>query len=166
MKIERSRPRKSVTVTSRSSRVPGGSSDSPPVPGRSMTVRPSRIRVARRRPSSGGLNQRERRNNEARSRNSGSTLPMMRPSRLSRASRGPTKGQNIHLLQRLALASGSSNWLMSASASHISVSGERLRSWARARPSATPFMAPADAPEITSTMTRKSSCWPAASRKR
>src|SRR3546814_11578592 len=79
IKIVRSAPRKSVTVMRRSSLTPGGSSVDTDGRSPSIAAIPSSSRLERYLPSSGGLNQRERRNVEIRLRISASEVPGRTP---------------------------------------------------------------------------------------
>src|SRR5262245_16813236 len=102
-------------------------------------------------PSSGGLNQRERTNNDSFLVNSSSpvTMPYLLASQMT--------GFMNHLLQLPALASGASSMATSAFSSHLSRSALIGRSWQMARASMAPLMPPADAPAMMSTPTRSSS---------
>ena len=105
-----------------------------------------------RGPSSGGLNQRERTNNDSFWRTSES-LTCRKPV----AAATQISGLMNHLLQLPARASGASRTEMSALSSHRSRSEPIGRSWLSARASMVPLMPPAEAPAMTSTTTRSSS---------
>ena len=108
------------------------------------------------RPSSGGLNQRERTNSESFWRTSRSlidrNLPVLAAAQMN--------GFRNHLLQVPARASGDSSTETSALSSHRSRSAPIGRSWLSARASMVPLMPPADAPAMMSTTTRNSTLRP------
>ncbi len=108
------------------------------------------------RPSSGGLNQRERTNSESFWRTSRSAIAPSMPVFAA----PQMNGFRNHLLQAPARASGDSSTVTSALSSHRSRSASIGRSWLSARASMVPLMPPADAPAMMSTTTRSSTLRP------
>ena len=121
-----------------------------------MATTASYIRPAMIRPSSGGLNQRERTNSESFWRTSRSMIERKRP--ILEAAQ--MNGVRNHLLQVPARASADSSTETSALSSHKARSASIGRSWLSARASMVPLMPPADAPAMMSTTTRNSTLRP------
>jgi hypothetical protein len=140
----------SVSVTNKSSDWPEGSSEARALLGAPMDITASYMRPAMTRPSSGGLNQRERTNSESFCRTSMSVIAR----KLAVRAIAHRKGLRNHLLQVPARASGASRTATSAFSSHRLRSAPMGRSWLRARANMVPLMPPAEAPAMMSTTTR------------